>query len=324
NKEIRFRFLFSSLLFYFLIYLPYFLWRFNYYGFLFPNTFYAKTGGGIQQFYRGLDYLTAFLGEFFWFPLPLAFLFVLFFLRRNLALLLFWGVSIIYVIYVVCVGGDFKYSYRFFLPLLAPLCLIYQAAWAEAFSILSKRASGRLTWFPVAAVALSILLGIHLYLGSEDLRNKYDRIKAIGFPNYVDRAKVIGRWIQERAEPGDILAISTAGAIPYFSDIPVIDMYGLNDLHIARAEKPSNFGAILAGHGCGDGKYVLSRKPRFILFRGKMQDSPKAPSEINTTSLSELQILALPDFKDNYRARTFPVYDEYCVIYCRKNSKDDP
>ncbi len=45
---------------YLIIFLPYFVWRYSYYGDWLPNTFYAKTGGGLHQAVRGLDYA----GEF--------------------------------------------------------------------------------------------------------------------------------------------------------------------------------------------------------------------------------------------------------------------
>lgn len=42
------------------LFAPYFAWRWQYYGDLLPNTFYAKTGGGVQQWLRGLDYAVDF------------------------------------------------------------------------------------------------------------------------------------------------------------------------------------------------------------------------------------------------------------------------
>jgi hypothetical protein len=39
-----------------LLYAPYFAWRFSYYGYLLPNTFYAKVGATLPQVMRGLWY----------------------------------------------------------------------------------------------------------------------------------------------------------------------------------------------------------------------------------------------------------------------------
>src|SRR5262245_47234647 len=40
-----------------LIYAPYYLWRLSYYGYPFPNTFYAKVGAGMRHYLRGIRYL---------------------------------------------------------------------------------------------------------------------------------------------------------------------------------------------------------------------------------------------------------------------------
>ena len=39
--------------------LPYLVWRWFTFGYLFPNTYYAKTGGGLAQLRGGLDYVVA-------------------------------------------------------------------------------------------------------------------------------------------------------------------------------------------------------------------------------------------------------------------------
>ena len=43
------------------LYVPYYVWRCTYYGYPFPNTFYAKVGGGLHQYVRGIHYLLAYL-----------------------------------------------------------------------------------------------------------------------------------------------------------------------------------------------------------------------------------------------------------------------
>src|SRR5207247_2357020 len=43
------------------VFLPYFLWRWNYYGWLLPNSFYAKTGGDLYQQLRGFFYTYEFV-----------------------------------------------------------------------------------------------------------------------------------------------------------------------------------------------------------------------------------------------------------------------
>lgn len=45
-----------------LLYVPYFAWRWHYYGFFFPNTCYVKRGGTLALFSKGLSDTGRFLG----------------------------------------------------------------------------------------------------------------------------------------------------------------------------------------------------------------------------------------------------------------------
>ncbi len=90
------------------IYSPYFLWRFNYYGDIFPNTFYTKSGFSAGKLNYGLVYVAAYL-----FSAP--FLMAIFALEIPYALILRrWSLStsllvmivLVYIAYVIRVGGD--------------------------------------------------------------------------------------------------------------------------------------------------------------------------------------------------------------------------
>ena len=59
RKPLKINFLAVFIFWFIVVWLPYFIWRFNYYGYPFPNTFYAKhTGGGLKQVYLGFRYLS--------------------------------------------------------------------------------------------------------------------------------------------------------------------------------------------------------------------------------------------------------------------------
>jgi hypothetical protein len=60
-----------------------------------------------------------------------------------------------------------------------------------------------------------------------------------------------------------LLAVTAAGAVPYWSQLPCLDMLGLSDRHIARAPVP---GGGWIGHEKGDAAYVLERRPDLLLF----------------------------------------------------------
>lgn len=60
-----------------------------------------------------------------------------------------------------------------------------------------------------------------------------------------------------------LVAVEAAGTVPFFSGLPALDLYGLNDRHIAR--QPAHPG-LLIGHDHGDGLYALSRRPDLVVF----------------------------------------------------------
>jgi hypothetical protein len=80
-----------------------------------------------------------------------------------------------------------------------------------------------------------------------------------GERTHEDRFIRLGRFLGAR-HPGAVLAADAAGKLPFFSDLPTIDMYGLTDPTIARG--PGAFAA--PGHSKSDPAYVLGRRPDLI------------------------------------------------------------
>ncbi len=57
-----------------------------------------------------------------------------------------------------------------------------------------------------------------------------------------------------------LLAVDGAGKIPFYSGLPTLDMYGLNDATIARRVVPF----VAPGHSKYDTAYVFSREPELV------------------------------------------------------------
>jgi hypothetical protein len=88
----------------------------------------------------------------------------------------------------------------------------------------------------------------------------------MGSQDYI--ATTVGRYIAGVWPRGSLVALNTAGATPYFApDHRYIDMLGLNDVHIARRRIDSIRvpWQRIPGHYKGDGHYVLSREPDYII-----------------------------------------------------------
>jgi len=105
-----------------LVYLPYWLWRFWYYGWPFPNTFYAKSAASAYPA-QGVYYVGLYLGCYF--VLALSPLGLAVALTRASTRVLAGAVAValgLYVGFVAWVGGDFMFA-RFLVP-ITPLALL--------------------------------------------------------------------------------------------------------------------------------------------------------------------------------------------------------
>jgi hypothetical protein len=274
----------------------YFAWRWSYYGELLPNTFHAKVSGGIGALERGLTYTAKFLKLFPLFALaPLALS-----ARRDRArpfghrgaarlLLVVAG----FVLYTIAVGGDAMPLARFFVPLLALLAPLVAEVIDRAGGFLAAR---RPTLGPsrvrLALGATALILTLAPSLVGEHLLN------VVIAGRVADLGLATGAYLRSRYAPGTWIATNTAGAIPFASGLPAIDMLGLNDAHIARRSIAGPTKG-WSGHEKGDGAYVLARRPKVILFA-------------NTTGadqpfyLSDHELAADPLFRSLYRLRSVP------------------
>jgi arabinofuranosyltransferase len=243
-----------------ILYLPYYVWRYSYYGWLLPNTFYAKVGGSWAQVQRGVDYSVRFAGLAAWLLLPIAAGAVLSSeMRRSqgrVALLLAVIVAL-QTVYVIAVGGDVMPAFRFFSPVMPLVCLLC----AMGLVGLGPR--------PFVAVGLATAIMAHGVWQSSHHRELHRRI-ANGKVGY--HGKEVGLWLKENVPADSLLATNTAGGLAYYSGLRIIDMLGLNDERIAHRHIPS-MGRGKTGHEKGDGVYVLSRKPDYIQF-GSVHGSP--------------------------------------------------
>jgi len=82
--------------------------------------------------------------------------------------------------------------------------------------------------------------------------------------SYVNLWGSAGLWLRDATPPDSVTAAQGAGAIAYYSQRKVVDMYGLNDLHIGHLNV-ENMGEGKAGHEKRDPAYVLNvHKPNYI------------------------------------------------------------
>jgi arabinofuranosyltransferase len=284
NTGIASKLLLAALLPFLAIVGPYQLWRISFYGYLFPNTFYAKTGTSFELFLRGAEYVLAYTADH-WLIVALALAGLLALIstplrhqapaisRRSsvdepkanyrqslvpaLALL-----SLVYTLYIILAGGDWANGSRFFVPIAAPLVLLAQEA---ARSLFEKAQRAYPAARPVvAAVLVVIVLTYGIYalwlerpeggLSTHTMRDTYK----------FQKWSLTALWIRDNTPPQATLAASPAGSLGYYSQRYVTDMFGLNDLHIGHLQV-ANMGEKMAGHEKTDPEYVLDKYPDYMM-----------------------------------------------------------
>jgi len=266
------------------LYLPYFVWRYLYYGYLLPNTFYAKVGGTWAQLARGARYL----GEFAWVslfvlaPAMAAIFFCGSVARRYVRIDVVIWFFVLHTAYVVGVGGDLMPAYRFFAPNMPVICLLA----ALAVGALSQSRVG-LAATLTAIVAFNVLQSVYHGELNERVVNRL-----------VGRAgKEVGIWMRDHFPPDTVIAVNAAGSVPYFSGFEAIDMLGLNDTHIAHRKMP-DMGRDKAGHEKGDGAYVLAAKPDVIQLGSSL--GRKTPLFVSGREMYRSQ-----EFQESYELRSY-------------------
>ncbi len=250
------------------IFFPYFVWRWRYFGWPFPNTFYVKSSGSTGVTAHGLYYLRRFAEDY-----NVAFLGLLVLAgwpsardrpHRDLFTLATL-VVLTFAVYAVKVGGDFMGLYRFILPALPLGALAAQ----EAIRQLDRRLQ---PFVPRFLLALALLAAGGAYASAS---LQVSRVAAGGgsdggldspgyLKKYAEERIPIGVWFGQNARPGDLASVGGAGVIPYYSDMPSFDTFGLVDVTIAHDPRMTS-SAFRPGHQKWvSDEYLFKRRPAVI------------------------------------------------------------
>jgi hypothetical protein len=276
-----------------MIWMPWFAFRWRYYGFPLPNTFYAKVtlGDSSAQRERGLAYIQTFIRiHLGYISLVLALLPLL---RRRWRIWSSYFVLIViaYGAYIGYVGGDWSVG-RFFVPLL-PMFYTLMAgglsvAWEQVTALLDggssrpkpeRGPSGDLpspqpgtilskAFASIVIVALATALFAQSSLNGE---------KALFLDSFdarlAGRARTeMGKWLYENVPRDTYIAVDAAGQMPFYADLKALDLYGLNDLNIAHRQV-EDMGKGTPGHEKMDMDYVIfEARPDYIIIYGTAFD----------------------------------------------------
>ena len=219
---------------------PWLVWKWRYYGALVPNTFHAKVSG--LPVLRGACYVALFFLVYLLF-IPLWFdLRALWQAWRTRAdaggtdCPLSWppflqahGPLGLWLLYVVTVGGDFM-EFRFLVPALPLMMALFAVALGAT----------RLRYGVLAALVVATCLHACTFDGSPWKRGL---ASVPELQSYVTGERSWGRIgamlnREFQGTPDFRIAVTPAGALPYYARLSVLDMLGLNEPYVARHGAP--------------------------------------------------------------------------------------
>lgn len=237
--------------------LAYFFWRYQYYGYPLPNTFYAKGMGSSGLWSRGWGRFQQFLSELgYAFLLPA----VIGVWLRRLDHRIWLIVSLIVArwLFAISAGGAWMGYHRFFAPTV-PLIFVLGAIGVELAlrrTVNLQRATRR----DLMLLAIACGVGANLWYSLT-----WVKPPMYAYAEGLSDAHVeLGRWLGEHAPRDAVLACGDAGALPYYSGLTTIDTLGLNDEHIAHL--PGAFSHKDAV------EYVFSRSPDYVVVLSSRPD----------------------------------------------------
>jgi hypothetical protein len=252
------------------IWVPYWAWRWHYYGWFFPNTFYVKAGGAPPPGYARamLGHGLYYVWQWAWqsralFALPLVVLAVR---RRRGFGVLAVGLIVVYLVYTVLVGGDFMGLHRFVLPLFV-LVAVLAAIGLESLGAPVLGAG------VLAAFAASQVLTTRAALDTV----ADDGIDRPGYLKmYAEDRGLIGKALAPHLGPDDFSVVGGVGVQPYYARMRAVDVFGLVSDDIAHNEPPTR---PRAGHQKWAGpQRVLSYNPplgpSFIFYCYSLRGRP--------------------------------------------------
>ncbi|HTL48319.1 MAG TPA: hypothetical protein VL688_09720 [Verrucomicrobiae bacterium] len=220
--EERGQFCRHALLFFVMPGFVYFLWRWQYFGYLLPNTFYAKSMVGKGLFRENFSSGAGYLRRISVYMAPYLALILLGSARmppplRRKTLLAFLGLCFFPLLYFLIFQAQ-NIGHRFQMPVVPGLLFLAVLA-AEALRPALKKA-----WVP------AVLLGGFLLVLDSSAKSA-----AVAYDQGLDTDRIlIGRALQPYAKPGRIMVVSEPGYLPYYSEWLSVDALGLYDETIAH------------------------------------------------------------------------------------------
>jgi hypothetical protein len=248
-----------SVICFLVLYGTYFMWRYAYFGYLLPNTYYAKASDfHITRLIRGWEMLLEVLKEWRVYLVIGLSVASLISWKRHWVWSLFPAMVGATFSYFIFVGGDFIvwFGPRFLMPVFPMLLLMA----SEGINNLTQLRYFSASVKPFSQVIVIILVVVISFFYSWPSSKGLE----IYFASQMRAWEEIGRWIKSETPSDTRIATDAAGLIPYYAERYAYDMFGLTDVHIAHIEL-DEMGSGTAAHEKFDPQYILDQQPDCIV-----------------------------------------------------------
>jgi hypothetical protein len=270
---------------------PWFAWRWWYYGWPFPNTYYVKASGDWTapeaahvMWKNGGYYLwTWLLQTKLLYVLPIALLGLVTAPPRTPRFALAMSCAVLaaaYLPYAASVGGDFMGLHRFIMPMfvIASISVVLGLEWLI----------GRVSKPRRSATAIGLAIPLVVGFAATQVMLTYRSLEWGNFANdrgidtpaflivYTEDRAAIGRALAGCFRPDDFSIVGGAGAQPYFGHMRGIDVFGLVSDRIAHEEPRRN---PRAGHTKIASDQLLAEYDPTFVFNCYSLDATPQPRE---------------------------------------------
>ena len=231
------------------------VFRYVYYGELVPNTALVKVKITIHHILRGGFYhVKAFFGTLLLSLLGLYGMYILVFKKKNVFGFYILLITTAWVSYVTLVGGDIFPAFRHYYVVL----IFFTFAIILGLDAINLNKINFSNNKFISGVIAVLILNAFIQTQFKDNQNAVNE-------RWEFRGMKLGERLKVTFPDKTLIAVTAAGCIPYSSELPAIDMLGLNDYYIPR-HPPADFGTGPLAHELGDARYVMSRHPDIIIF----------------------------------------------------------
>ena len=115
--------------------------------------------------------------------------------------------------------------------------------------------------------------------------------------------KLLGLALKKAfAKQQPLVAVTASGCIPYWSELPALDLLGINDYYLPR-HPPADMGAGIIGHELGDGRLRAAEKAGYHCLQRRRQ--------VRLAFRSGFELSRTPRF-----------FEEYTSVHCQPLSAD--